>query len=128
MDAETRQPPFPVTRAAIEEITALGGTVRVDVESGGCCGRTWVFSQGAPRDSDWVYGCPGAVLAVSAAALTLLAEARLDYGAALKPPRYRVLSAPGDRCPCNRSFGRPWPGRGQRDCRAATPMPWDAKQ
>ena len=92
--------------------------VRIDIEEGGCCGSTWVFSQAEPASSDQVCGCPGALLAVSAAALALLAEARLDYGAKLKPPRYRVLGTPGERCPCRRSFGHPWPGPGQPDCRA----------
>lgn len=122
---QTRLPPFQITRAAIDQISSVGGTVRIDIEEGGCCGKAWVFSQRKPAPADHVFGCPGAVLAVSAAALALLAEARLDYGAALKPPRYRVLATPGERCPCRRSFGKAWPGRGQPDCRAATPMPWD---
>lgn len=125
MMEQTRHPPFAVTRAAIDQITSVGGTVRIDVEEGGCCGQTWTFDRGEPSPSDELFGCPGAILAVSETALGLLRQARLDYGAALKPPRYRVLSAPGEGCPCRRSFGMPWPGRGQRDCRAATPMPWD---
>ncbi len=126
MSEMTRLPPFQVSRTAVDQISTVGGTVRIDIEDGGCCGSTWVFSQGEAASSDQVFGCPGALLAVSAAALALLVEARLDYGAGLKPPRYRVLGTPGERCPCNRSFGQPWPGRGQPDCRAATPMPWDA--
>lgn len=126
MSEQTRLPPFPVTRAAIDQISKVGGTVRIDVEDGGCCGRTWVFNQREPASSDQVFGCPGAVLAVSEAALATLSQSQLDYGSRLKPPRYRVLGTPGERCPCSRSFGHPWTGRGQPDCRAATPMPWDA--
>jgi Fe-S cluster assembly iron-binding protein IscA len=128
MSPETRRPTFPVSRNAIDQITAVGGTVRIDVEDGGCCGLTWVFTQDEQQDSDELFGCPGAVLAVSAATYPLLVESRLDYGARLKPPRYRVLSTPGELCPCRRSFGRPWPGRGQPDCRAATAMPWDVAE
>lgn len=124
---ETVLPPFTVTEAAVGQIEAVGGTIRVDLEGGGCCGTTYVFAAAAPTDEDHYFGCPGAVLAVSESALRLLTGARLDYAARLKPPRFRVLQNPNTprRCPCNRSFGDEWPGRGQPDCRAATPMPWD---
>lgn len=126
MSDQTRLPPFRVTQAAIDQIVCVGGAVRIDVQAGGCSGQTWVFTQDAPRPTDEAFGCPGAVLAVSAAAVPLLDMARLDYGAGLRPPRYRVLGVQHEVCPCRRSFGLPWPGRGQDDCRAATPMPWDA--
>lgn len=117
-----------VTAAAVAQIEAVGGSVRVDVVDGGCCGRTYEFTTGPPGHGDEGFGCPGAVLAVSAPALLLLTGARLDYSARVKPSRFRVLANPNtpDRCPCNRSFGSEWPGRGQPDCRAATPMPWEA--
>jgi len=67
----------------------------------------------------------GALLAVSIRALPVLASCRLDHGARLRPARYRVLGSPLETCPCRRSLGRPWPGRGQRGCRAADLMPWD---
>lgn len=120
-------PPFAVTGAAVEQIEAVGGSVRVDVEDGGCCGRTYVFTPAPPAASDRGFGCRGAVLAVSESALPLLTGARLDYSARIKPPRFRVIGNPNtpDRCPCNRSFGREWPGRGQPECRAYEPMPWD---
>ena len=125
---ETILPPFEVTRAAVEQIEAVGGAVRVDVEDGGCCGLTYSFTLAAPSHSDRYFGCPGAVLGVSETALTLLTGARLDYSSRVKPARFRVLANPNtpQRCPCNRCFGRDWPGRGQPDCRAATPMPWDS--
>ena len=124
---ETILPPFTVTRAAVEQIEAVGGSVRVDVEPGGCCGLTYVFSAEPPRRDDHGFGCPGAVLTVSGTALPLLTGARLDWSGRVRPPRFRVLANPNTpaRCPCNRSFGADRPGRGQPDCRAATPMPWD---
>lgn len=124
---ETILPPFRVTPAAVAEIEAVGGAVRLDVADGGCCGSTYVFTPDPPGPSDARFGCPGAVLSVSEAALPLLTGARLDYSARIRPARFRVLANPNtpQRCPCNRSFGREWPGRGQPDCRAATPMPWD---
>ncbi len=126
-DDETRLPPFSVTEAAIEQLVTVGGAVRVDIEPGGCSGQAWVFAQELPGEGDEAYGCPGAVLAVSPAALQLLAGARLDYGARLKPPRYRVLGTATETCPCRRSFGETWPGREQPDCRAKAPMPWDRR-
>ena len=122
----TVYPPFDVTEAAIDKITSLGGEVRLDLSAGGCCGTTYVFEQTAQPD-DLLFGCPGAVLAVSPAALDVMRSARLDYNPAIKPPRFRVLRNPNtpDRCPCNRSFGEPWPGRGNPACAARHLMPWD---
>jgi hypothetical protein len=37
---ETVFPPFAVTEAAVAQIEAVGGVVRIDVADGGCCGRT----------------------------------------------------------------------------------------
>jgi iron-sulfur cluster assembly accessory protein len=124
---ETTFPPFAVTPAAVRQIEAVGGSVRVDVETGGCCGSTYVFRAEPADGADHAFGCPGAVLAVSPLALPLLTGARLDYSGRVTPPRFRVTGNPNtpERCPCNRSFGREWPGRGQPDCRAAAPMPWD---
>lgn len=124
-------PPFTVTGNAIEQISTLGGAVRIDVEEGGCCGSTYVFEQWereAPvPDGDARYGCPGAWLLVGPGAAAVLAGSTLDYGARLKPPRFRVLHNPNPAhvCACRRSFGRPWPGPGQPDCRSYQPMPWD---
>ena len=120
-------PPFSVTRPAIDTIEAVGGTVRVDLEPGGCSGHAYSWTLGPPRDDDAVYGCEGAWLVVSAAAGAVLRGATVDYNARIKPPRFRVLRNPNtaERCPCNRSFGEPWPGRGSPDCRADRPMPWD---
>lgn len=124
---ETSFPPFGVSAAAVEQIEAVGGSVRVDIEAGGCCGSAYVFTAEPAAESDHAFGCPGAVLAVSRSALPVLTGARLDYSPRVKPPRFRVIGNPNTpkRCPCNRSFGEQWPGRGEPDCRATTPMPWD---
>jgi iron-sulfur cluster assembly accessory protein len=119
-------PPFRVTGTAIAQIETVG-VVRIDLVDGGCCGTAYDVGTGPAQDGDCSFGCEGARLVVSAAAVAVLSGATLDYGSRLKPPRYRVLANPHtpERCPCNRSFGQPWPGRGQPDCRAKLPMPWD---
>lgn len=125
---ETVFPPFVVTAAAIHQIEAMGGLARVDIQDGGCCGSTYVFTQDAGVESDTRYGCAGAELFVSDAAGDVLTGATLDYSAAIKPPRFRVVRNPNTpaRCPCNRSFGHDWPGKGQPGCMARRPMPWNA--
>lgn len=127
MSDDTALPPFTVTPAALRQLEILGGTVRVDLAPTGCCGLIYIWTTDLPTADDGVLGCTGAVLAVSAAAARALIGARVDYGARLHPPRFRVTGNPNTpmSCPCNRSFGRPWPGRGQPDCQATTPMPWD---
>jgi len=126
---ETILPPFAVTAAAIRQLEDLGGSARIDIEDGGCCGRTYVFSQDPKGIGDTRYGCPGAELFVSATAGAVLAGATLDYSDRIKPPRFRVIRNPNtpERCPCNRSFGRAWPGKGQPECRSRCSMPWDAE-
>lgn len=66
-------------------------------------------------------------LALSPEAVSRLEGAVLDYGAGLKPPRFRVLRNPNTpvQCPCGRSFGRPFAGRSGPDCQAYRPMEWD---
>jgi iron-sulfur cluster assembly accessory protein len=127
MADETVFPPFQVSQAAITQIEAAGGSVRIDISPGGCCGRKYLFTADVPDVGDHVFGCPGATLALSPIALATLTGARLDYGARLKPPRFRITANPNTplRCPCNRSFGAEWPGRGQPDCQSELPMPWD---
>ncbi len=127
MSDETVFPPFRVSEAAIGQIEAVGGSVRIDIAAGGCCGRKYVFTADAAVAGDHIFGCPGATLVLSPVALATLTGAKLDYGAALKPPRFRITGNPNtaERCPCNRSFGSQWPGRGQPDCQSELPMPWD---
>lgn len=128
---DTRLPPFTVTPAAIDEIEAAGGVVRLDVVDGGCCGRTYAFTLGdsAPAAGDERFGCRGAYLDISEAAADVLTGATLDYSGKLKPPRFRVLRNPNTEeiCACRRSFGAPWPGPGQPTCRSYSPMPWDGE-
>lgn len=126
---ETKLPPFTVTPRAVEAIGNLGGRVRVRLEPSGCCGTFYAFDLGVePADHDGgIYGCEGAWLQVDPEAERVLAGATLDWSGRLKPPRFRVLAGPdsGERCPCRRSFGAPWPGPGQTACRSYEPMPWD---
>ena len=115
-------PPFTVTPAAIAQIADLGGAVLIDLENGGCCGTTYVFralAEDEEIDADR-YGCQGAWLVVGEQAARVMPGATLDYGAKLRPPRFRVLKNPNtpDVCPCRRSFGQPWPGRGHSQCRS----------
>lgn len=124
-------PPFTVTRAAIDEITALGGALLLDLEEGGCCGTAYAFSlledpDAAPADTGR-YGCEGAWLLISPRAAVVLEGATLDHRARSRPPRFAVLRNPNtpEVCPCRRSFGSAWPGRGQPGCRSYLPMPWD---
>jgi|SRR5579862_4422224 hypothetical protein len=49
---ETVFPPFRVSEAAVSQIVAVGGSVRVDITAGGCCGRTYVFTSDAPDAGD----------------------------------------------------------------------------
>lgn len=123
----TRFPPFEVTRSAINELEAVGGSVRVCLVPGGCCGTGWWFEAALPGPDDEQYGCEGAWLAVDEAALPLLTGAKLDFGPALKPPRFRVINNPNTpvRCPCRRSFGEPFPGQRTPHCLSREPMPWD---
>jgi iron-sulfur cluster assembly accessory protein len=124
---ETVLPPFAVTAAAIRQLEVMGGSARVDIRDGGCCGSTYVFTQDAGIESDTRSGCVGAELFVSDAARVVLTGATLDYSATIKPARFRVMRNPNTptRCPCNRSFGRDWPGKAQPGCMAKSPMPWN---
>lgn len=130
-DTTTTLPPFQVSRAAIDQIELLGGAVRIDVEDGGCCGSAYAFTQlpadYTRADDEAQFGCPGAWLIVGARATTVMTGATLDYSDRLKPPRFRVINNPNTDqiCSCRRSFGRPWPGPGQPQCRSYLPMPWD---
>lgn len=134
MDAdedETVFPPFKVTVTAIDQIQALGGALRLDVEAGGCCGTTYVFNtvntHAPPIEGDQAYGCLSARLIVGRSAAPIMEGATLDYAGRLKPARFRVLRNPNtdNVCACRRSFGKPWPGPGQPTCRSYQPMPWD---
>lgn len=75
--------------------------MRIDLTDGGCCGTTYPFSL-ADANSETVaddarYGCSGAWLVVSEPAGSVLAGATLDYGANLKPPRFRIPEQPQPR-------------------------------
>lgn len=128
---QTTRPDFTVTVAAVDQIISLGGAVRLAVHEGGCCGSVYRFEQVADGDDaplgDERFGCPGAWLFVASQARDVLTGATLDYGASLKPPRFRILHNPNTEhvCACRRSFGEPWPGPRQPTCESYAPMPWD---
>lgn len=152
---EDLAPPFTVTASAVEQILALGGRLLIGVEPGGCCGTAYVFSlpeddavhpldathpdgptpsvgvavNGSvePDDGVAVFRCGEAQVRVTPAALDVLRGATLDHGIRQRPPRFRVMRNPNTplTCPCRRSFGAPWPGPGQPECRSYLPMPWD---
>ncbi|HYF76071.1 MAG TPA: iron-sulfur cluster assembly accessory protein [Symbiobacteriaceae bacterium] len=113
-----------VTTAAADKVLALGGQLRIELRQGGCCGTHYCFLLAGPQPGD-IAIAPGIHAAPDAA--QILQGARLDYGAHLKPPRFRVLKNPNTphRCPCGRSFGKPWPGKETPQCQAYVPMPWD---
>ncbi|MGD8150681.1 HesB/IscA family protein [Ornithinimicrobium sp. Y1694] len=137
MAEQTTFPPFEVTQEAIQALVDLGGAVRLDIEPGGCCGTTYTYALADPdvdpnvdpAHGEHRYGCPGAWLLVTQRAAAVLTGARLDYGAKLKPPRFRVTRNPNtpEVCACRRSFGQPWPGPNQPTCRSYEPMPWDTE-
>lgn len=112
-----------LTPQAEAKLRELAG-VRLTVEPGGCCGTCYRFRLGGPVDGDRVVA-PG--LALSPEAAAVLQGALLDYGAGLKPPRFRVLRNPNTpvKCPCGRSFGRPFPGKSTPVCEAYRAMDWD---
>lgn len=123
--------PFTVTPSAVSEIASLGGILYVSLEGGGCCGRFYAFSTQAPCDlpraDKAAFSFDGVQIVLSHEALEVLHSATIDFSSRIRPPRFRVLRNPNtpDTCPCRRSFGAPWPGRGQATCRSYSPMPWD---
>ena len=123
---DTVFPPFTVTPAAVEQLSVLG-SVRLDIADGGCCGDTYEFSTEQREPTDWAFGCSGAELIVSVTAEPILRAATLDYSSRIKPPRFRIIKNPNtpDCCPCNRSFGKEWPGKRLKECRSRALMPWD---
>lgn len=107
-----------LTPQAVAKVRELGG-VRLSLESGGCCGTCYRFRRQGPMEGDTVVDG----LALSPEAAAAVRGAVIDYGAALKPPRFRVLRNPNTplKCPCSRSFGSPWPGRCTAACEAYRP-------
>ena len=122
-----------VTDAAANKVLELSNaafehrTLRIDIRSGGCCGTCYNYSLTHPKKEDLRLEVKGVVVALSVKAAPILHNAKLDYGARLKPPRFRILKNPNtpERCACNRSFGKPFPGKTTPYCQAYEPMPWD---
>ncbi|GAA5513487.1 iron-sulfur cluster insertion protein ErpA [Deinococcus carri] len=118
--------PPQLTPAALAQIRTLGSVLRVSLEPGGGCGTAYAFALAA-QPGDLTHDLGSVTLALSPEVARVLTGARLDYGARLKPPRFRVLAHPNTphRCACNRSFGVPFPGRVTPECRAYQPMLWN---
>lgn len=138
-----------VTPTAVEKIKALqlqgplgrgaGGSapgndpgpdtcgLRIELHAGGCCGTCYRFAVGLAAPGDTVLQVGPARIILPPDSLAILYGARLDYGAQLKPPRFRILRNQNTpvRCPCGRSFGHPFPGKCTPWCEAYRPMPWD---
>lgn len=114
-----------LTPAAIHEIEHLG-SLRLDLAGGGCCGRYYCFSLEGASPGDVIIPAGTAALALSPRAAAAVLGSVLDYGAGLRPPRFRILRNPNTslRCPCGRSFGQPYPGKSGPDCKAYEPMAW----
>ncbi|MDB4894354.1 MAG: HesB/YadR/YfhF family protein, partial [Firmicutes bacterium] len=116
------------TDAAARQIAALtnqtGAALRIELRPGGCCGTYYQFTLSPPHPGDVP---AGASVYLQPEAAAILTGATLDYGARLKPPRFRVLRSPNtpEKCPCGRSFGAPFPGRPTLHCQAYRPIYWD---
>jgi iron-sulfur cluster assembly accessory protein len=116
-----------LTPAAIAKIKSLPGPLRIALRPGGCCGTYYHFEIALPKPGDLSFGMGEVTIHLKPDAAEALQGACLDWGPTLKPPRFRVLRNPNTphKCPCGRSFGRPWPGRCQPACQAYVPMPLD---
>lgn len=104
--------------------------LRIDLAPGGCCGTHYRFAVSGPVRGDIQRGSDRAPVYLAPEAAALLQGATIDWGPALKPPRFRVLRNGNTacKCPCGRSFGRPYPGKPTPGCQAYVPMPWDADE
>lgn len=125
----TTRPPFEVTTAAVDQITALGA-VRLSLAAGRCCGTTYVFTQVADERTPGVtrFGCAGAWLHVdttpstsSGGPVSTTPHRASRHASASSPTRtpHRYARAAA------RSGRKAWPGPRQPTCRAYAPMPWD---
>ena len=121
-----------LTESAAQKILELTGGadgrgLRIRLLPGGCCGTYYHFVIDDLRPGDMVVEASGAQVLLEPEVYPVLKGSRLDCGPALKPPRFRVLRNPNtpQKCPCGRSFGRPYPGRKSPQCQAYRPMPWD---
>lgn len=117
----------PAAQAKIRELTQDDPYkyLRVALSAGGCSGTYYRFELAIPEAED--VRDDALRLALTPDAATVLRGARLDYGAKLRPVRFRVLRNPNTpiKCPCGRSFGAPFPGKVTPQCQAYVQMPWD---
>lgn len=101
---------FRVTAAAVDRVRTLGGSLYCFVGPGGCGGTTLLFAIEGIDADQVVVALPvhDVRISLSPTLADRATGATLDYGASLKPPRFRWarLSVPY-RCTCRRSFGEP---------------------
>lgn len=117
-----------ITAAATTEIGRLSH-VRLGLCAGGCCGTYYRFTRAPSQPGDIIMAVGEGILSLEPAAYAIVRGSLLDYGAGLKPPRFRILRNSNTplRCPCGRSFWQPYPGRPTAQCQAYQPMEWLAK-
>lgn len=106
---------FKVTDAAIRKIETLESKcLYCYCGPGGCAGVGLLFAQGLPPTSAFeAIPIDGTTCRISIedTLQSAVLGATLDYGASLKPPRFRWIRLKAEnRCGCRRSFGRPTHG------------------
>lgn len=101
--------------------------LRIALRPGGCSGTSYHYSIDRSRPDDVVIGTGQCLVLLEPEVARMLEGAKLDYGPALKPPRFLLRQDPNTptRCPCGRSFGSPFLGKPTPDCKAYVPMEWD---
>ncbi len=112
MKLDLELPPFRVTGPAISQIETVGGVVRIDLVDGSCCGTAYDVGTGPAQDGDYSFGCEGA---------PSRQQRRGTCGAVRRHSRLR-LTTEATALP---GAGQPQHARGELDCRAKLPMPWD---
>lgn len=116
---------------AVKEIVALvraanepGVGLRITLQPGGCSGQFIYVSLDKQGEGDAVLTQDGATVYVDPRLASVIEGATLDYGAGLKPPRFRIRNARvTHKCACGRSIGSPYLGK-SKQCRAYEPIPW----
>lgn len=122
-------PPFGLTVAAVDLITASGGQLRISTRDGR------VAFQAAPaREGDQVYGCPGLHIALEPGLAARLRGATLDRAESTEQLRFglgeptiaesRTSTSPSPTQPHSRRARRHPPGR--RQGRPVSPVPQPA--
>jgi Fe-S cluster assembly iron-binding protein IscA len=114
-----------VTTTAIAQIKYVGGYMHCFVAAAGCAGVGLFFSTRLNIGERTYVTVSGANIEITLDTFLAAhaAGATLDYGAQLKPPRFRWirLNVPG-RCSCRRSFGELISAQPLPQCMSAVPQ------